>query len=424
MNAAPAAAGTRAFTILLALYYGTVLLAGLHFTVLQVLTLWGIALLCLPRLRAPLSRREGELLLALTAIFAVAVASYLANRLWAHPDGNLSRYARFLFVIPIYLVARRYATASGFWGALLLGTLATGLAGVLEFAGVLRRPDDIWREVSGVVNPIQFGDLSLAMAAMVAAGLPVYRRQGQAVLLAALAAMLLALFACLASATRGAWVAMPLLALLLAWGHQRTGFLGARRLLTAGLVAALLAAILVPNTNFVSQVQDAVQELRDYRHGRVGMSIGTRFEMWRAAAELVRRDPVLGVGPGLYRARVAALVAEQGGYDPRVLEYSHPHNEYLFVLVTLGSLGLLALTLLFGVPLYRFGCALLSGDAQQAPSALAGVILVVGYLQFGLTEALMFQHATFLGFYLISVAVLATLVDTRPRGPASGGMQQ
>jgi hypothetical protein len=41
--------------------------------------------------------------------------------------------------------------------------------------------------------------------------------------------------------------------------------------------------------------------------------------------------------------------------------------------------------------------------------------MVVGYLHFGLTEALMFQHATFLGFYLLTVAVLAALLGRRQR---------
>jgi O-antigen ligase len=403
-------AGTAVFSALLALYYGTVVLSSAHFAVLQVVTLWGMALILMPAYRVSLARGERVMLLSMTALFAVAALSYAVNGLWDHPDANLSRYARFLFFVPIYMVARRFATAAGFWFALLLGSLTTGFLGVLEFAGLVRFPGDLWPEVNGAVNPIQFGDLSLTMAMMTCAGLPAYRQRGRPYLVLAGFAVVLALFGCLASNTRGAWIAVPALAVLVIWGYLRCGLIRPRQLLGLAITGVVVAAILIPRTDFVDQVHAALQELREYGQGRVGPSVGVRLELWRASWETFMQQPVLGVGPGLYGARARALMAERGGYPAEALEFSHPHSEYFFVLATLGGLGMLSLLLLFLLPLYRFGRAMLSGDDGLRCPGLAGTIMVVGYLHFGLTEALMFQHATFLGFYLLTVAVLSTLI--------------
>lgn len=416
-------AGTAVLGILLALYYGTVVLAGFHFTVLQIVTVWGLVLIFMPAYRASLTRSEVGLFLSMTAIFAVAVLSYVVNGLWDHPDANLSRYARFLFFVPIYFVIRRFVTPAAFWYALLCGALVTGIWGALEFAGLVSHPDDKLPEVSGAVNSIQFGDLSLAMAAMTCAGLPIYRTYGRPYLTVAIFAVALGLFACLVSNTRGAWIAIPALLVLPAWIFLRAGIISSRWRVGLVLAGAVFLLLVISHSQVSKQTQRVLTELQNYGQGRVGASVGARLEMWRASWETSKQHPLLGAGPGLYRTTVQALAAEQGGYDAKAMTYSHPHSEYFFVLVTLGSLGILGLALLFLVPLYRFGRAMLSSDNNLRWPGLAGTVMVVGYLHFGLTEALMFQHATFLGFYLLSVATLSTLIDRRQREFAAGGVQ-
>ena len=408
--------GQVILALLLALYYSTVILAGVHFKVLQLLVLWGLVLVFLPAYRAPFAQSEITLLLSMTAIFMVATLSYVANGLMDHPDANLSRYARFLFFVPIYMVIRRYATVSGFWYALLCGALVTGVWSVLEFAGWVRHPDDRWGEVSGAVNSIQFGDLSLAMAAMTCAGLPVYRRYGPAFFVAAILAVALGLFACAASSTRGAWIAIPALTVVLGWMHLRTGFLSLRKLYLLALAGILALIVVIPRTDVIPQVQEAVHEVKNYEKGGSAVSdVGYRFELWRASWEIFKAHPLIGVGPGLFRTSALALAAETGGYNSEAIQFSQPLSEYFFVMATLGSLGLIALGLLWLVPLARFVLALYAKDADLQALGLCGAVMIVCYLHFGLTEGLMFQHATFLGFYLLSVAVLATLINGRQR---------
>lgn len=397
--------------LLIGLYYGSVVLGSLHGGVAKLLVVWGAVLICLPGQLRSLTREELWLVFSTLVMALVALLSYAVNDLWNHPAANGTRYVRFLVFLPIYMVMRRFITPPGFWFGLLIGAMATGVWGVLEFSGLVRGPGDRWGAVSGAVNPIQFGDLSLIMAAMICAGLPLYRQYGRASFVLAVLAVALSLFCCIASEVRGAWVAVPALTVLLAWTWIRTRFVSIRVLALSAAAIVVLAAVFLPRTNFYSRAQSAVEQVRDYSEGKIGNSAGVRFEMWRASWEVFKQHPLVGVGPGLYQTKIQALAAEKGGYDSSILGYSHPHSDYVFVMVTLGGLGLLALAALYLLPLIYFMRRLLSDVDPVRWPALAGVVLIIGYAHFGLTEALFFQHLTFLGFYLMSVAALYGLVE-------------
>jgi O-antigen ligase len=250
------------------------------------------------------------------------------------------------------------------------------------------------------------------------AGLPVYRGWGRVYPWLAVSVAGLGLLGCIGSNTRGAWIAIPLLLLVNAVHLLRTRIIG-RKQLALGVAALLAAAILaLPFTRVVWQTRGALEEIGAYQHGRMGAaasgmgaSVSVRFEQWRAAWQLFKANRVLGVGPGMYLTRVTELNAVTPRYDANALKFSHPHSEYVFVMATLGALGLLALALLWLLPLVLFARAWLRGDATTQSIAVAGMVLVAGYAQFGLTESLMFQHATFLGFYLLTVAVLVALLE-------------
>lgn len=402
--------GASVLAVLLGLYYSTVVLAGLHFAVLQILALWGIAMVVRLRSIQPMNQNDVWLIVAVTSLFAVAVISYWYNRVWVEDEANLSRYARFILFLPLYIVIRRYVTVVGFWFALLLGMLATGAWGVLEHFGLVLHPEDKFPAVSGAVNSIQFGDLALALAAMTAAGLPVYGRYGRVCWLVALTSVWVGLLVCLLAMTRGAWIAIPSLVLVYFIGCFRAGLVQMKWVLVAVTYVLAVAAFALNMTDIHTRISSATEELDDYKENKVGASVGMRLEMWRASWELFERHPVLGVGPGLYHKELRELKAQGFDVHPDVLGYSHPHSEYFFVLATLGVSGLVALVLFFAIPLWHFVGAAWNLKDERRWLALAGCMLVIGYLHFGLTEALLFQHATFLGFYMLTVAALVTLI--------------
>jgi O-antigen ligase len=100
-----------------------------------------------------------------------------------------------------------------------------------------------------------------------------------------------------------------------------------------------------------------------------------------------------------------------GRLDPYVLELPHFHNQALQALVTGGVVGLLAWLSMLAAPLLFFWRALRAEAApgrQQAALALAGLLVVVSYFAFGLTEVIFWSVKGSL-FYALMVFLLMGL---------------
>jgi len=108
---------------------------------------------------------------------------------------------------------------------------------------------------------------------------------------------------------------------------------------------ALLITLSIVIVFFLSPVVQkrlllTVNELRYHTNGpadkvwgREYTSYQDRFYMWYGALELMAKNPFLGVGTGGYGSALKAL---RGGTDPFI---SHPHNNFLYALVSFGLLG-------------------------------------------------------------------------------------
>ena len=155
----------------------------------------------------------------------------------------------------------------------------------------------------------------------------------------------------------------------------------------------------------------------EYRYVLSDTSIGQRLKMWAVAWRLFLGAPVTGVGSGAYQAVTHDLVAS-GAVPKDIGDFDHPHSEYFDALGTRGLLGLLALLLLFGVPVWLYTRNLDSRDPHRMGAALAGVLVVAGFAVFGLTET-MFTHSVTIGWYVIMTAVFLVSADA-PDGQWTG----
>lgn len=137
-------------------------------------------------------------------------------------------------------------------------------------------------------------------------------------------------------------------------------------------------------------------------------SVGSRLQMWRAAGRVFTAQPLLGAGTGAWRESMAPLI-QSGTVSAIVARYDHPHNDYLTVMADRGSFGLLSLLLLYGAPLGLFVSALRRAPADAPdPAAVAGLLLVGGFMVSGLTETL-FNHSLGVTYYALFASVLAAL---------------
>ena len=112
-----------------------------------------------------------------------------------------------------------------------------------------------------------------------------------------------------------------------------------------GLTVSLIAIITwnFPATPIYQNVAKAVREYREWHPDKVDLtSTGLRRGFYHNTVEIIREHPLFGVGIGGFAPAYAKKVKDFG-----MIQTDNPHNEYLFVAVQLGMIGLAALLYLF-----------------------------------------------------------------------------
>ncbi|MGM0639518.1 MAG: O-antigen ligase family protein, partial [Pseudomonadota bacterium] len=270
------------------------------------------------------------------------------------------------------------------WGGLALGGVGNGLWALWQVgvAGASRANGH------GEVNAILFGNLALLTGLLCLAGLgwawqQRWRRRWLVVLLLGATGGLLA---SALSGTRGGWLALPLATLVFYRAYLR-GWPARWRWLTLGAVALLLVGLyLTPQSGVQQRVGVAMDEATDYLAGEPNGSVGTRLEMYRGALLLIAHTPWTGRGHGGYRDAMGELMA-QGRVVPGMDRYWHGHNDLLDAWVRRGFPALLILLGLYLLPLWVFTPRLVATDPETRSLAVAGLLLPVTFIDFGLSYA-------------------------------------
>ena len=314
-----------------------------------------------------------------------------------------SRYERilkFLLFIPWYFMVR--SVRVDLLRALLMGCVAAGFA----MAAVAYYEVEILKAAvaEGAYHKIIFGDIAMLTALLLLAALTFH---GGPLILQAL--MLVAagsaIYASILSATRTAWLALPVGLLIIAW----VGLMNKRRHWGKIAIAVMAALAVTISLSFpVVKQQFAVshENVSAYLDGsNPQTSIGQRLQMWGIALEVWRQHPLVGTGLGDFKHHVQEHVdAERVHLD---LVFTHAHSIYMEFLATTGLLGLLVmlvcvlvLPLLLMIDRYRH-----AKSARSRNAALLGGVLIVSFAIFGLTEAWT-ARSPMMSTYVVMLAVL------------------
>jgi O-antigen ligase len=143
-----------------------------------------------------------------------------------------------------------------------------------------------------------------------------------------------------------------------------------------------------------NRVLTAVNEVQLYlQSGTQATSAGARLAMWQFAIKDIADAPLIGQGvQGWLRNRDKAIENQQ--LDLFIKDFNHLHNEFLDVTYKTGFLGLLALLVLYLVPMLRFFKPCLYGySANIKALAMSGMVLPMMYLDFGLTQAFLSHNS-------------------------------
>lgn len=315
---------------------------------------------------------------------------------------GFDRPLRFLLAFPVLLLILRFPPRQTWlWSGLSLGAIGAGSWGLWQrFGNGIER-------VGGYLHPIQFGNLSMLMGVLCLAGLGwavLQRRRAIWVVLLLLGA-LLGMLGSLMSGSRGGWVGLPVIGYVLYRGFGRQLPL-ALKVSVAGLVVTLATLVFVlPQTGVQQRVNSAISDISLYVSGEESnTSLGLRFEMWRGASQLIIQRPLLGWGESGYEAEMINL-GQQQTISPVAAQFGHAHNEFIDALAKRGVVGLAALVMLYMVPLKMFASGVVHENLQIRALALAGTLLPVAFIDFGLSQTFL-AHNSGAMFYAFWLAVI------------------
>lgn len=183
-----------------------------------------------------------------------------------------------------------------------------------------------------------------------------------------------------------------------------------------GWILALCALLVVPPVLYLgaSGIRHGIARFeRDmdlYRQGQVDTSVGLRLDFYKNSLALVKEKPLLGHGTGSFAAEYRRLT----GYTEGNVATKNPHNDYLWMGVELGALGIVAL-------LGLLGATLVQARRQARPERWTVIVLTISMALSTLANSLFTDNVSRIGFILLACALLAgeTLSVSNKTEPAA-----
>lgn len=331
------------------------------------------------------------------------------------------KYGLMLLAIPAVLQGLP-STQPLRWGC-WAGAIGAGFTAAWQWWGLH------WERASGFTNAIQFGNLALLLAlwswvwgrhATHSA-----ERRGSWLALACGA------FASLASGSRGGWVVLPFLVVLVLWldrpalSANHTKYVKNRHRMGVSSAVLVVMAVCVGAALLPPVQQRAALGVQEWQAWRSGAnsetSVGQRLVHWQLAWNLALERPVLGWGQQGYDQRKQQAIAENQA-PASLSQFNHAHHEWLDMFAKKGITGILVLVLFFGVPgviyarvLYRPARAVAAASPDCQAAAMCGLITVVGFFGFGMTQV-MFAHNNANMIYLFMNLLWLAVLVKKPKG--------
>jgi len=176
------------------------------------------------------------------------------------------------------------------------------------------------------------------------------------------------------------------------------------------LIVLIFTAAYNVSEKFQIRVHAAQNDIERISKGDMDSSWGYRVAMYYVAADIVRENPLLGVGVGDYKnASREALAINDHGFSPAFKEFlpeNHFHNQYLNVLVQGGMIGLFLMLAIF----YQFLRLSISDPELKELSLLIVVVMLTAFV----AEPLWLKQFTNMLFILFTGLFLGASLNAKP----------
>ena len=177
-----------------------------------------------------------------------------------------------------------------------------------------------------------------------------------------------------------------------------------RLALLAGLIVLVIGGLLwVGGDRLVSNIEATRGEFDESTESREGV---TRVKIWQATLQMIKANPIAGVGMGGYWTAVPAYHEASGTMTPQ-----QAHNDYLELLASGGIIGLALFAWFLVVLMKHARIKLQSGDSFRRAECFAALIAMTGVavhslVDFGLHR--MLNAMLFVALIVISTRMVAS----------------
>ncbi len=369
-----------------------------YFLCLTSLAIWA-------RFPKQLFMHESQYFIAPFLVYAVVNCFFALNERWALRE--LEPYLPFVLALFSLWGVRQYKPrVEWFWAGLAAG--AIGAAALSGYQATVLG----WR-AEGYTNSIQFGNISMLLGVLCLVRAMVVQNLG-ALNLLMWAGFVSGLAASAWSQTRGGWLAVIFIFIWLLVFAAR-GWNPLRRLIVFLGISILLASFMLRSDSLVKErIAEVVTQVKAFSDtGESGNSVGIRLALWSVGIDEVKKLSILGNGNhGWVAARDTAIVDERLTPDAKII--GHLHNEYLDVIVKRGVVGGVLLTILYFVPMLFFFRPNIYDSRDAVRSlAVAGVVVPVMLINFGLTQTFLIHNSGRIILCSIWVCIAALMLASK-----------
>ncbi len=361
--------------------------------------------LVINRDKLELSKWEKYFVLSFIFYFVVIAV----NLWWFNGElRDLDTPSRLLLVLPIFFFIRKSdISVSWFIWGVVFGSILTGL---IKFEVV----DTYY--LSKIII-VQTGSFSLFSSIFSLSSL-MFIGEGNSRIKNTLlyAAFALGILASFLSGGRGVWIAAILsLAFISAINPMQWGI---KSRLSAALLMIILfySTYLIPQTNVKNKIDSAiVNTALWFQNGKVNTSPGARLEMWKASFEVIKENPIIGVGEDNY-AKYQKKLIDQGKIDKFAGNFLHPHGEYITSLVEQGIIGLLAFIFALLAPIMLFlNIIKYNLFNNQERALVASGMLIILHFGFYSFTATVFAHQSTTLFFAVFLVIIIGLLTSKDK---------
>jgi O-antigen ligase len=364
------------------------------------------------RKRIQLSRTETVLIIIM---FCYSASFFIEFFLFNSNVRILDRPSKVLLLIPLIPLLNavkpdyRYIIGAFIIGSGILFGLATYET---YFLGQER--------ARSLINPLQFGAIAIAIASAAIAfpaALP-HKTQKQKILVALSICLAAGGFvAGVMSQTRGSIIAIPFILLLIGVLYlPRIRFSNIKTALVISTVL-ILTVVSVYNSSAMKRFHKSINNTLSYHEGsKTNTSIGIRLGQWEVALKAGLQSPLLGLGHQEF-VRYKNQQVELGFFGKELLRYDNSHSTYANTFARRGMVGLTAIILFLGFPIYIGLMLWRKSPAKIAPYAIGLSAFGSAFFISNISQEVIF-HNTGIIMYTGLLVILTSLLSERVK--ASG----